>query len=50
MSISTLFPPFTIPAFEGNVSLKLTQFGLDFSYDQCRANVEQLVRRAAALE
>ena len=31
----------------GNVSLKLTQFGLDFSYDQCRANVEQLVRRAA---
>ena len=33
----------------GNVSLKLTQFGLDFSYDQCRANVEQLVARAAAL-
>jgi proline dehydrogenase len=34
---------------EGNVSLKLTQFGLDFSYDQCRANVEQLVRRADSL-
>ena len=34
---------------EGNVSLKLTQFGLDFSYDQCRANVEQLVLRAASL-
>ena len=34
---------------QGNVSLKLTQFGLDFSYDQCRANVEQLVQRAAAL-
>ena len=34
---------------QGNVSLKLTQFGLDFSYDQCRANVEQLVRRAASL-
>jgi len=33
----------------GNVSLKLTQFGLDFSYDRCRANVEQLVRRAAEL-
>ena len=33
----------------GNVSLKLTQFGLDFSYDQCRANVERLVRRAAEL-
>jgi proline dehydrogenase len=33
----------------GNVSLKLTQFGLDFSYDQCRANVEQLVCRAAGL-
>ena len=28
----------------GNVSLKLTQFGLDFSYEQCLANVEQLVR------
>ena len=35
---------------QGNVSLKLTQFGLDFSYDQCRANVEQLVRRAAELQ
>ena len=34
---------------QGNVSLKLTQFGLDFSYDQCRANVERLVRSAAAL-
>jgi proline dehydrogenase len=32
---------------QGNVSLKLTQFGLDFSYDQCRANVEQLVVCAA---
>ena len=35
---------------QGNVSVKLTQFGLDFSYDQCRANVEQLVRRAAELK
>jgi proline dehydrogenase len=34
---------------QGNVSLKLTQFGLDFSTEQCRANVEQLVRRAAEL-
>jgi proline dehydrogenase len=34
---------------QGNVSLKLTQFGLDLSYDECRANVEQLVRRAAEL-
>src|SRR5690349_9110441 len=34
----------------GNVSLKLTQFGLDFSYDQCLANVDQLVRRADQLE
>jgi proline dehydrogenase len=33
----------------GNVSLKLTQFGLDFSAEQCRANVSQLVERAAAL-
>ena len=35
---------------EGNVSVKLTQFGLDFSYDQCRANVEQLAGRAAELK
>lgn len=34
----------------GNVSLKLTQFGLDFSYDACLENVEQLVRRADSLE
>jgi len=33
----------------GNVSLKLTQFGLDLSLEQCRANVEQLVKRAAML-
>jgi proline dehydrogenase len=33
----------------GNVSLKLTQLGLDFSFDECRANVEQLVRRAREL-
>jgi proline dehydrogenase len=35
---------------QGNASLKLTQFGLDFSYEQCLANVEQLVRRADSLE
>jgi len=35
---------------QGNVSLKLTQFGLDVSNEQCRANVEQLVRRAAELK
>jgi proline dehydrogenase len=34
---------------EPNVSLKLTQFGIDLSYYQCLANVEQLVRRAAEL-
>jgi len=34
----------------GNVSLKLTQFGLDYSYEQCLANVEQLVRCADSLE
>ena len=34
---------------QGNVSLKLTQFGLDLSYEECLANVEQLVRRAAEL-
>jgi proline dehydrogenase len=32
----------------GNVSLKLTQFGLDLSEPECRANVERLVERAAA--
>jgi proline dehydrogenase len=33
---------------EGNVSLKLTQFGIDLSAGECRANVEELVRRAAS--
>ena len=32
-----------------NVSLKLTQFGLDLSEKACRENVEQLVRRAAEI-
>ena len=36
-------------AITGSVSLKPTQFGMDFSAEQCRANVEQLVRRAAEL-
>ena len=31
----------------GNVSLKLTQFGLDLSERECRANVAQLARQAA---
>jgi proline dehydrogenase len=34
---------------QGNVSLKLTQFGLDLSSNQCHTNVEQLVRRAGEL-
>ncbi len=34
---------------QGGVSLKLTQFGLDLSYEECLANVDQLVRRAAEL-
>ncbi|HTS60456.1 MAG TPA: proline dehydrogenase family protein [Candidatus Acidoferrales bacterium] len=34
---------------EANVSLKLTQFGLDLSAEQCLANVDQLVERAAGL-
>jgi len=33
----------------GTVSIKLTQFGLDFSTEQCLANVRQLVARAKAL-
>ena len=32
---------------DGNVSVKLTQFGMDLSLDECRANVEQLVRQAS---
>jgi len=32
-----------------NVSLKLTQFGIDISEQACRANVEQLARRAKEL-
>jgi proline dehydrogenase len=32
----------------GNVSLKLSQFGMDLSEDACRANVRELVQAAAA--
>jgi proline dehydrogenase len=34
---------------QANVSIKLTQFGMDLSEPSCRENVEQLVRRAAEL-
>jgi proline dehydrogenase len=34
---------------QGNVSLKLSQFGIDLSAAECRANVGQLVERAEAL-
>jgi proline dehydrogenase len=34
----------------GNVSLKLTQFGLDFSTEECKANVERLVCAAASMD
>jgi proline dehydrogenase len=33
-----------------NVSLKLTQMGLDIGHDVCRANVERVFRRAAELD
>ncbi len=33
---------------KGNVSLKLTQFGIDLSEDACRQNVRALVTKAAA--
>jgi proline dehydrogenase len=36
-------------AIQGNVSLKLTQLGLNFSTAQCRANIELLIQRAASL-
>ncbi|MGA2116391.1 MAG: proline dehydrogenase family protein [Bryobacteraceae bacterium] len=35
-------------ALDGNVSLKLTQFGIDLSGEECRRNVEQLAASAAA--
>jgi proline dehydrogenase len=35
---------------QGNVSLKLTQFGLDLSGEQCLANVDRLVQHAAELD
>jgi proline dehydrogenase len=35
---------------QANVSLKLTQFGLDFSAEQCRANVERLAAYAARVD
>ena len=34
---------------DGNVSIKLTQFGIAISEQACRVNVEQLVRRAGEL-
>ncbi len=34
---------------EPNVSLKLTQFGIDFSLEDCEANVSALVETAAAI-
>jgi len=34
----------------GNVSIKLTQFGIDISEARCRANVEQLVRKASEVD
>jgi proline dehydrogenase len=34
----------------GNVSIKLTQFGIDISQQACRSNVEQVVRRAKELD
>ena len=34
---------------DGNVSLKLTQMGLDLGRDVCRANVERVFRKAAEL-
>lgn len=35
---------------QANVSIKLTQFGMDLSAEVCRENVEQLVRKAAELK
>src|SRR5689334_18699200 len=35
---------------DGNISLKLTQLGLDLDSGECRRNLEHLVRRAAELK
>jgi proline dehydrogenase len=35
---------------QGNVSLKLSQFGIDLSAEVCRANVAQLAEKAAAVD
>src|SRR5665213_2480534 len=34
---------------EPNVSIKLTQFGIDFSMEECEANVAALVKAAAGI-
>ena len=39
-----------VGGIQGNVSLKLTQFGLDISPEQCLANVDQLAGRARELK
>ena len=44
-----LLPAIRDAGILGNVSLKLTQLGLDFSFDQCQSNLELLVDRAARL-
>jgi proline dehydrogenase len=45
-----LLPAIRDAGILGNVSLKLTQLGLDFSFDQCQSNLELLVDRAARLD
>lgn len=45
-----VLPAIRDAGIQGNVSLKLTQFGLDFSYDECKANVERLVNCAAQMK
>jgi proline dehydrogenase len=44
-----LLPAIRDAGIRGNVSLKLTQFGLDFSFEQCQRNVELLAECAARL-
>jgi proline dehydrogenase len=45
-----LLPAIHEQGLRANVSLKLTQFGLDFSTEDCLANVDQLAREASRLE
>jgi proline dehydrogenase len=45
----TLLDAIAAHGLDANVSMKLTQMGLDIGHDVCRSNVERVFRRAAEL-